>query len=972
MKKVIYSKFSNDRAEQFSIRTDILMGEDGTRIIRKSPAAEDARMHIQNMKRWERELKAIYQGTLLQINTCSLEEGYAEFEYIEGDTLEEVLQNLLQERKIQQAEELLDSYLKLILEKNTQFAFRMTDRFQEVFGLTEENTDWRCGSVTNIDMITENILLNQKWNVIDYEWTFDFPVPVSFVLFRILFYLGNGGKKEKSFVEPFYTKYGITEEEQDKFLVMEKNFQKFMVGTHEPVHELYGSMGQEIYQVHTMIHNYEINQDKGTIQVFFDRGSGFTEEDSYFEKQSGMVRNCSVVIDSGIKAVRIDPAIGCCQVNIQKFLLNDKQAIENYTANGYLCGKKSIIFDTDDPQILWQNTDKISGKISICFSVEFLNMEEAGQRISVFRLKDEEVAKMQRLHDLEVQQKAAVQASYDDLKNHYEAAIQQRDQLNQELQSLLNSTSWKLTAPMRKAGNLRKKKQAGAERQKKSWVTVVHCAGKTREEAKATIDSLPEGSKAVLYLRAEKFENAEKFKGHGKKRLIYVKENPNGSYGRALYEELKSLEAEYFWMMEAGSLWLDETEHLSEESFAQNNEFVYGDSMINGIPCHKPEYNPDYLTGFNYIGTSWAVKKDLYLKFAGECPSYAYWNYRCVLFFTGNAGRVSRIPRIMFREKYGEKKRSWEWELIALKDDLYERQIQAEAEKGRAYGTFRLRYSLKNEPFLSIIIPNMNHREDLKRCLDSIKRKTTYQNYEIIIVENNSTESDIFAYYEELKEWDKITVITWEGEFNYSAINNYGVSHAKGEYYLLLNNDVEVITPGWLEEMLMYGQRNDVGAVGAMLYYPNDTVQHAGVILGIGGVAGHSQKHFAKGDTGYYNRLCVPQDLTAVTAACVLVRASVYREVQGLDEEYKVAFNDVDFCMKIRKAGYRIVFTPFAELYHYESISRGDEDTPEKVQRFGNEVVRFQTKWSTELSMGDPYYNPNLSLEKDDFSLAGQ
>lgn len=212
-------------------------------------------------------------------------------------------------------------------------------------------------------------------------------------------------------------------------------------------------------------------------------------------------------------------------------------------------------------------------------------------------------------------------------------------------------------------------------------------------------------------------------------------------------------------------------------------------------------------------------------------------------------------------------------------------------------------------------------------------------------------------------------VLIWNGIFNYAAINNFGVSHAQGEYVLLLNNDVEIISPDWIEEMLMFSQRSDVGATGAMLYYPDDTVQHAGVILGIGGVGGHAHKYFRRGENGYMSRMTIAQNYTAVTAACIMIRREVWNEVNGLDEGYAVAFNDVDLCMRIRKAGYLIVWTPYAELYHYESKSRGMEDTPEKQKRFSEEVRRFQSRWAKELAAGDPYYNPNLTLEREDFSL---
>lgn len=270
---------------------------------------------------------------------------------------------------------------------------------------------------------------------------------------------------------------------------------------------------------------------------------------------------------------------------------------------------------------------------------------------------------------------------------------------------------------------------------------------------------------------------------------------------------------------------------------------------------------------------------------------------------------------------------------------------------------------------ISILIPNKDHIEDLKKCLDSIKEKSTYQNWEIIVIENNSTEQRTFDYYAQIQNDSRIRVVTWKEGFNFSAINNFGAQFARGEYILLLNNDVEVLTSDWLEQMLMFAQREDVGAVGAMLYYPDDTIQHAGCVLGIGGVAGHSHKYFKRGDYGYMSRLTIVQNYSIVTAACLMMSRKVWDVVSGLDEGYAVAFNDVDLCMRIREVGYLVVWTPYAELYHYESKSRGLEDTPEKQRRFAGEIERFQTRWAKELSNGDPYYNPNLTLDREDFSL---
>ncbi|MDR2546534.1 MAG: glycosyltransferase family 2 protein [Lachnospiraceae bacterium] len=290
----------------------------------------------------------------------------------------------------------------------------------------------------------------------------------------------------------------------------------------------------------------------------------------------------------------------------------------------------------------------------------------------------------------------------------------------------------------------------------------------------------------------------------------------------------------------------------------------------------------------------------------------------------------------------------------------------------RAYANiFKIAYRITDAPLISIIIANKDHTDDLRGLIDSIITKSTYRNYEIIIVENNSVTEDIFAYYEELKDNPQIRVITFPTAFNFSAINNFGATQAHGEYLLFLNNDTEVLRVNWLEEMLMYAQREDVACVGAKLYYPDKTIQHAGVVLGLGAhrTAGHSHYRQHRENLGYMGRLCYAQNVTAVTAACLMVAKYLFDEVGGFDEEFAVSLNDVDLCLKLRAKGYLNVFTPFAELYHYESRSRGLDLDGENARRYEAESVRFRSKWAEELAAGDPYYNPNFSLDKSDFSL---
>ncbi len=397
-------------------------------------------------------------------------------------------------------------------------------------------------------------------------------------------------------------------------------------------------------------------------------------------------------------------------------------------------------------------------------------------------------------------------------------------------------------------------------------------------------------------------------------------------------------------------------------------------------PHFKADFAPDTLRSYNYICHFTAFSKKLLDKLGEGFRSEfdGSQDYDMILRLTEQAEKIVHIPKILYywrchANSVASDISAKPYTVVAAKRALQEH-LQRVGLKGEVLdssilSTYRIAYEIDRNPLISILIPNKDHIDDLKKCINSIREKSTYSNWEIIVIENNSTEAKTFAYYEELKQDSRIQVVVWKDEFNYSAINNFGAQSARGEHLLLLNNDVEIITPDWLEQMLMFSQRKDVGAVGAMLYYPDDTVQHAGVILGIGGVAGHAHKYFNRGNYGYMSRLTIAQNYSCVTAACVMISRNVWDEVGGLDESFKVAFNDVDLCMRIRKAGYLVVWTPYAELYHYESKSRGVEDTPEKQKRFQGEVLRFQDRWGKELQEGDPYYNPNLSLTREDFSL---
>lgn len=396
-------------------------------------------------------------------------------------------------------------------------------------------------------------------------------------------------------------------------------------------------------------------------------------------------------------------------------------------------------------------------------------------------------------------------------------------------------------------------------------------------------------------------------------------------------------------------------------------------------PHFKSDYNIDLLCTMNYICHLFVVRKDV-MERAGlfeSCYDGAQ-DHDFILRCTEKAEHIVHIPKVLYHwrchaqstsENPESKLYAFENGCKAVKAHYDRIGIPAEVEQGPFYGMYRTHYLWKEQPLVSILIPNKDHVTDLKKCMDSIEEKSTYRNFEFIIVENNSTEEETFAYYKEIEKRDNVRVLYYKEDFNYSRINNFGAKEANGEYVLLLNNDTEMIEPDSIKEMLDVCMRPDVGIVGAKLIFEDNTIQHAGVIIGFGGVAGHAFIGQDRDDNGYFSRIISVQDLSAVTAACLMVRRSVFDEVEGLNEEFKVAFNDIDFCLKVRKAGYLVVYNPYAQFYHYESKSRGQEDSADKVARFQQETGLFGERWGELLEHGDPYYNPNLTLDKADFSL---
>jgi len=421
---------------------------------------------------------------------------------------------------------------------------------------------------------------------------------------------------------------------------------------------------------------------------------------------------------------------------------------------------------------------------------------------------------------------------------------------------------------------------------------------------------------------------------------------------------------------------LNENPHIDmlysdEDKIERNGQFV--------DPHFKPDWSPETFESMMYTCHFGVFRRSLIEKIGGFRAGYeGSQDYDLVLRFSEITSRIHHIPKVLYHwrkipgstaEKVSAKHYAYDAAVKALSDRLLREHHRGRVQRSLWTGSYRFQRETERNPLISIIIPFRDQSDYLKRCLESVL-KSSYEHFEILLVSNNSEQKKTFAVVQDfLKRDDRLRSFEYNHPFNFSAINNWAVCRARGEVLLLLNNDTEVINSDWMEALLELAQRKNIGAVGAKLLYPDDTIQHAGVVLGIGGVASHAFKGFSRYEHGYSGYASVVRNYAAVTGACLMVEKKKFLEVGGFDEKnLSIAFNDVDFCLKLLKAGYRNVYTPFAELYHYESLTRGTDDTPEKQRRFATECQYMLDHWG-DLLRNDPYYNPNLSLEREDFSL---
>jgi len=737
--------------------------------------------------------------------------------------------------------------------------------------------------------------------------------------------------------------------------------------------------------------------------MYFNTGNGYSEEEKHSFYISENEAEITSQLPENIITIRLDPIenYGCILSNLE--MLSYNGIVEYEPINGYKNKDDNLIFINNDPQIELKGVAQwIKIKYHILPLTDFSLNEVYGnlitERNGLLNSRSWRITKplrnfttfVRRHKTLHLFAKGLLSLKRNGIRTTIKKTINKIIKYKQE--QARKKLSKFITIPQSK--RLSQKKTIFPKKIKISIITPLY---NTPEKfLKEMIQSVKKQTYSNWELcLADGSDDKHKETSlicnaftRKDKRIKYKKLDKNLGISGNSNEAMEMSTGEYIGILDH-----DDVLHpsvLYEVMKAICNEyadFIYTDEATfdvsnNIITKHyKPDFAIDTLRSCNYI-CHFTVFSRKIANQAGKFRSEYDGSQDHDLFFryTDVAAKIYHIPQLLYFWRIhnnsvtydiGTKSYAVDAGKNAVRNHLIKHGILAKVESTKECQTFyRIYYDLIGQPLVSIIIPNKDHILLLQNCISSIKEKTAYSNYEIIIVENNSMEDDTFTYYEELKKQTNIRIVYWEEEgFNYSKINNYGVQYANGQHFVFLNNDVKIITPNWIEEMLMYSQRSDVGAVGIKLYFPDDTIQHAGVIIGIcGGTAGQIYYGYPRDTIGYVGRLHIVQNMSAVTAACMMISKSIFEEVGGFLPEFYASWSDVDLCLRIRAAGYLIVWTPFAEAYHHESKTRGYPDTPEKQHEFSKENDKLKTKWNKVLAAGDPYYNCNFSLDSADYS----
>ena len=927
--QVLYAKYNSTRRPEFRLTTEICENAEG-RFVRKRAGEEAARAHLEELCRNHESLRDYYDR--VQVIPAVPDGASVVFPYIQGQTLADAIDARRFDREafVAWVNEKLEAVLSV--KEACQVPFERTEGFEELFGPAEIG-DVPALNPANIDSLLTNFVEDGAGiHCIDCEWVCRFPVPVAFIKYRALLYLyvtQVHAQLDGVSQDEMLGWFGFSEDELKTYWQMDDHFQQYVHGegrkhiyiTHyRKMDQNVVSLSQEVQRLRVDVAN-----QAGVIQ---NQDVQIRNQDVQIRNQDVQIRNQNMRISS--QDVQIQQLAAAYQTVTNAFFWRvTKPARAMLDAIKRWAQKHEGLYHV-----------LVAGKSALkhgpVYALKSLKRHIAGKQ-SIRRLDT-------RLSDAD--------------RAHQQETVFPKDITFSILVPLYNTPE----------SFLREMMQSVQDQTYAKWEL---CLADGSDDAHASVGkicrALAAKDQRIRYRKLEKnlgiSGNTNACIDMATGNYIALFDHDDILHPAALYEAMKAI-------CEEGA------------DYVYTDEATFKSPNLNDIITvhYKPDFAPDNLLANNYICHFSVFSAQLLKQVEGFRSAYdGSQDHDMILRLTHAARKVVHIPKVLYwwrshpqsvAKDINAKQYAVDAAKRAVHDFLRDYQgVEAEIESTRAFPTiFRIRYPIADRAKVSIVIPNKDHVDDLRRCVDSILGKTSYPNYEIVIVENNSETDEIFAYYAQLERDDRIRVLRYKGGFNYSRINNWAVRQCYGEYIVLLNNDTEVITPDWLENLMMYAQREDVGAVGAKLYFPDGRIQHAGIILKLGAdrVAGHGHYGADYNNLGYMGRLCYAQDVSAVTAACLMIRHARYDEIGGFNENLAVAFNDVDFCLKLREKGYLNIFTPFAELYHHESISRG-KDTGENKQGFEAECTAFRERWGSDLEKGDPYYNPNFSLDSSMF-----
>ena len=862
-----------------------------------------------------------------------------------------------------------------------------------------------------IDLIFQNCLVkNENLFCYDQEW-YEENVPVEFILYRAIFYFTELKKCEN--IDEIYKKLDLYNY-ANVFEQLENKIQENILD--KKIWNLHANSVKDIGKIDLILKNYE-DRISATNNHIENLESSIENLESNIEQYEKSIKDYKDIVvdlnkmvkDKDVAIVDLNKIMHDKNITIDDLnkLLQDKDVeLVNY-ANQLRTISNSLSWKITKPLRIfsWMFNpfngasfiDRImppGGKRRIEYDRKQTEKKYAKKVENYFKLSDEETAEFWKGidHRKYLKYEKNLERKEKDELSDYEKWIEENTPNDQEIEQQEKTRFRKrpkisIIIPLYNTDTeyFRELLYTVHSQTYKKWEL---CLADGSEKPLDDIISMTKNDKRIKY----------KFLGENKG----ISENTNQAIAMATGDYISLLDHDDILDISA----LYEVVKVINEN--KDVDFIYSDEDKFQVmdepyyePHFKPDYAPDTLRANNYICHYSVFKKKLMDKIGKFDSNYnGAQDFDIILKATENAKKIVHIPKVLYHWRVHKGSTSMETEAKpyaidagkrAVEDHLRRIGLKGKVSNGVNPGTYQIEYDIIGNPKVSILIPNRNGIDLLKTCIESVISKTTYSNYEIVIIENNSNEEKIFNYYKKLVKnpkikvlnYNKNTILTNEGErnlendddmenregFNYSRLINFGVRNTDTDFIVQLNNDTELITPNWLEKMVGFCQRKDVGAVGVKLYYPDETIQHAGIMVGCLQVAAHIFRGLPKKNLGYFGRENLIQNMNAVTAACIMTKKSIFEEVGYMNEKFAVAFNDIDFCLRIRKKGYLIVYNPFVEFTHYESKSRGNDNDPDKIERFKGEINLFLETWKEKLQSGDEYYNKNFSLDSDQYEI---